>query len=588
MGPRKTLSLCIGLLCVTALIVATARKRTTSSGSTASDTTGIIPEEIDTPKPPLPETAAKFVDVTDHSGIVFTYRNGEEAGHFSILESLGGGAALFDYDTDGDLDLFLPGGGKFGPNRDILGLVPGLFRNEGDFRFTDVTHDAGFFDAAFYSHGAAAADYDQDGYPDLLVTGYGGLLLYHNQGDGTFAEVAGVAGVVGDLWSSSAAWGDIDNDGDLDLYVANYVDWSFENDPYCPGTVPGQRDICPPKTYEPLPDYYFSNNGDGTFRDDSQAVGLQDIGKGLGVLIGDFDNDGDADVYVANDTVPNFLYRNDGSGYLEDYSMLSATALSDKGVAEGSMGVDLADFNLDGQLDLWVANYERESIGLYRNEGNCSFQYVSQSTGITAVDSLYVGWGTVFFDFDRDGDEDVVVSNGHVVRFPENAPLRQRPLLFENQGGTRFENVAPAAGDYLTRQHMGRGLAMGDIDEDGDVDLVISHTNEPVALLSNESGNDNNWMSLRLIGTTSNRAAIGARIAIRSGGSRQWRQVKGGTSYASTHDPRVFVGFAQATVVDEVEIHWPSGLTQTLTGLPVNRVVTIIEGQGVEDSAATQ
>ncbi|MEO2016838.1 MAG: CRTAC1 family protein [Fuerstiella sp.] len=530
----------------------------------------------------MPKTLAMFTERTTGSNVSFTYRNDQEAEHYSILESLGGGVALLDYDGDGDLDLFAPGGGEFGADKEIRGVLPGLFRNEGRFRFTEVTREAGFSSAPFYSHGAAAADYDEDGFPDLLITGYGGLQLYRNRGDSTFEQVAVPAGLNNESWSSSAAWGDVDGDGDLDLYLAHYVQWSFDDDVYCPASKPGLREICPPKTYEPLPDVYYSNNSDGTFSDDSDGIGLRDDGKGLGVLIGDFDNDGDVDIYVANDTTANFLYRNDGAGHLEDFSMLSATALSDKGVAEGSMGVELADFNLDGRPDLWVANYERESIGLYRNEGNCSFQYVSQSAGITAVDSLYVGWGTAFLDFDRDGDQDVVVSNGHVVRYPENAPLRQKPLLFENQAGTRFVNVAPAVGKYFTEPHMGRGVARGDIDEDGDVDLVISHINEPVSLLSNDSTDKNNWLSLRLIGTKSNRSAIGSRITLRTAAGAQIRQINGGTSYASTNDPRVYFGLAKADSVESIEISWPAGAVESLFNVSANQVITLIEGQGLQ------
>ena len=549
-------------------------------------------------QPVLPETLAYFTDVTEQSGVSFTYRNGDEAGHFAILESLGGGVALFDYDNDGDLDLFLPGGGKFGPEQQILGLPPAVFRNEGEFQFTDVTNECGLNRAGYYSHGVAAADYNEDGFTDLLVTGYGGLLLYRNQGDGTFVEVADAAALHDPTWSSSAAWGDVDGDGFLDLYVAHYADWSFENHPFCDGPERGQREVCPPKEFRPLPDSFFMNNGEGSFRDVSREIGLvfekteksgYGAGKGLGVLSADLDLDGDLDFYVANDTVPNFLYRNNGAGHLEEFGTFSGTALSDMGVSEGSMGVYLTDYNLDGYPDLWVVNYERESIGVYRNDGKCSFQPVSQSSGVTAVGSLYVGWGTVFLDVDRDGDEDGFVSNGHVIRYPLNTPLRQLPLLFENtekNNRRRFVNVAPAAGTYLTEQHMGRGVAMGDIDEDGDVDLAVMHTNEPVSLLSNESRDQNHWLSLCLIGTASNRSAIGSRITISSARGEQTRQIIGGASYASTNDLRAFFGVGEDSVVDRVEIHWPSGAVQVLTDVSVDQVVTVIELPSTEVQAA--
>ena len=362
-------------------------------------------------------TSARFIDVTLQSGVTFTYRNGQEADNAAIVESLGGGVALVDYDGDGDMDLFFPGGGEFGPDQQIHGRPSALFRNDGGWRFTEVTQLAGVSRAPYYSHGIAAGDFDSDGFPDLLVTGYGGLQLFQNQGDGTFQEVSASAGLNDRLWSSSAAWGDFNGDGHLDLYVTHYVNWSFKNHPYCAGPKKGQREVCPPREYQPLPDTLYTSNGDGTFRDVSREVGLrvegEGLGKGLGVLLADVDVDGDLDIYVANDTVPNFLYRNNGQGHFDEVGLMSGTSLSESGTSDGSMGVDLGDFNLDGLPDLWVANYERESFALYRNEGNCNFQHVSQSVGLTDVGGVYVGWGTVFFDFDRDGDEDVFVSNGH-------------------------------------------------------------------------------------------------------------------------------------------------------------------------------
>ena len=527
------------------------------------------------------ESTVQFADLTASTGIEFTYRNGEEAGHFAILESLGGGVALFDYDLDGGLDVLLPGGGKFGPEQQISGHSPGLFASRGDWRFDDVTVFAGLQAAPTYSHGAGAADYDNDGFTDVLVTGYGGLLLFHNQGDGTFAEVATRAALDDELWSSSAAWGDFDADGNLDLYVAHYVDWSFEKHPFCAGPRAGLREVCPPRQFQPLPDVLYLGNGDGTFRDASRSAGLivegNETGKGLGVVAADVDLDGQLDIYVGNDTVPNFLYRNLGDARFEDASLISGTSLSDKGVPDGSMGVDVGDFNLDGRPDVWVANYERESFALYRNEGNGFFQHVSQGTGITAAGGLYVGWGTMLFDADRDGDEDMFASNGHVIRYPSNAPLRQKPLLFENLAGKRFVNTAPRAGDYLDSPHMGRGVALGDIDDDGRLDLAVSHTNEPMSLLRNESTDGNHWIGLRLIGTRSNRDAIGAIVRLHTAGGAQLRQVKGGGSYASTSDRRIHFGIGDQTRVERATIRWPSGHEQTITAPEIDRYHTIIE-----------
>ena len=525
-------------------------------------------------------TSARFVEMAESSGVDFTYRNGEEAGHFSILESLGGGVALFDYDADGQLDLFLPGGGEFGPDQEVRGLPPALYRSRGHWEFAEVTQTSGTARADYYSHGAAVADYDADGFPDVLVTGYGGLLLFRNQGDGTFSEVARASGLTDELWSSSAAWGDLDDDGHLDLYVAHYVDWSFENHPLCAGPQPGQREVCPPRQFTGLPDALYMSNGDGSFHDASAAAGLSRHGKGLGVIIADVDVDGRLDIYVANDTVPNFLYRNSGSVRLEEMGLISGTSLSDVGIPDGSMGVDLGDYNLDGLPDLWVANYERESFALYRNEGTFVFQHVSQATGVTAVGGLYVGWGTVFFDFDADGDEDVFVSNGHVIRHPVNAPLDQTPLLYENRGGTRLVNVAPAARGYMTRAHMGRGVAAGDLDGDGDLDLGVSRTNQPVALLSNESRGANHWLGLRLIGVRSPRQPVGAIAELHTPAGVQTRQLKGGTSYASSSDPRLYFGLGGSPQVDRVRIRWPSGVVQTISPARVDTTLTVVEQPG--------
>ena len=518
-----------------------------------------------------------FIDLAEKSGIRFTYRNGEEAEQAAMLESMGGGVALFDYDSDGNLDLFFPGGGEFEPIHVIRGRPPALFRNGGDGLFLEVSRSAGLGKAPFYSHGTAVGDFDEDGFPDLLVTGYGGVLLFHNCGDGTFEDVAQTAGLVLQSFSTSAAWGDVNGDGVLDLYVTNYVNWSFQNHPYCDRPELNKREVCNPRDFEPLPDIFYAGKGDGTFRDASREAGLQPGGKGLGVLLGDFDLDGDLDAYIGNDTTPNYLYRNDGGGRLSEVGITSGAALSDFGTSDGSMGVDLADFNLDGLPDLWVTNFEMESLGLYRNEGGFTFRHVSRAFGLRAVGLNFIAFGTVFFDMDRDGDEDVFVTNGHVNHYPVDSPRKQRPLLFENRQGKRFENIAPSAGPYLSEGHLGRGVAVGDLDNDGDLDLMIGHTNDPAAVLSNESKNRNHWIGLRLIGTTSHRDAVGAIVGLVTDEGEQIRQVKGGTSYLSASDPRVFFGLGEAQTIDRISIRWPSGIVQELRAAKVDRYHLIHE-----------
>lgn len=523
-------------------------------------------------------TLARFAAVTDRSGVEFVYRDGQEAGHFSMVESLGGGVAIFDFDGDRLLDLFFPGGGRFGEGREILGLPSSLYRNTGSLRFQDVSESAGAEKTPFYNHGAAVGDFNSDGFPDLLVTGYGGLLLFANNGDGTFTEVARPAGLTDELWSSSAGWGDLNGDGVLDLYVAHYVDWSFDNHPEC-GTLSGQRDVCPPKRFSGLPHTLYFGAGDGTFVDVSREAGLEphgELGKGLGVLLADVDLDGKLDIYVANDTVANFLYHNLGNGKFSEVGNESGTALSDMATPDGSMGIDLTDFNGDGLPDIWVANYERESLALYRNEGNCQFLHVSRMTGVTAVGSLYVSFGTLFLDFDRDGDEDIFVSNGHVIRVPSNSPVRQVPLLFENRGG-RFFNVAPEAGECMREAHLGRGAAGGDLDGDGDVDLVLTPINEPAEVLSNESPNRNHWLRIRLIGTRSHRDAVGARLTLETSAGRQTRQIKGGGSYLSQSDLAVFFGIPEGATVEKLTIDWPSGARDELVALELDQTSIVVE-----------
>lgn len=530
-----------------------------------------------------PTSPIRFEEVTASSGVDFKYRNGEEAGEVAILESLGGGVGLFDLDGDGDLDLCFPGGGHYSDKkadgkRDVLGWPHAIYRNDGDWHFTDVTAFTGATASPYYSHGAAAADYDNDGFCDLLITGFGGVLLLHNQGDGTFEEIAKSAGMTDSLWSSSAAWGDFNKDGALDIYIAHYVNWSFDNHPFCPAPKGGgARESCPPREFKGLPDVLYVSNGDGTFRDVSKECGLQPEGKGLGVLTADLDVDGDVDVYVGNDTVANFLFRNDGTGKFEEVGLVSGTALNQTGSPDGSMGVDVGDFNLDGLPDLWVANFERESIALYRNDGNCLFQHVSQGTGVTAIGALYVGWGTAFCDFDNDGDEDTFVSNGHVIRYPENAPIREKPLLFENRQGKRMENIAPTVGPYFNESHQGRGSAAGDLDRDGDQDLVVSRMNEPIALLANTTKTDHHWISLRLIGRQSPRLPIGVIVKLKTSRGEQNRQIKGGSSYASTVDSVVSFGLGSEAAVESITIQWPSGQTQTLSSLGSDRSWVVIE-----------
>ncbi len=508
-----------------------------------------------------------------------SYQNGEMTGHRAILESLGGGVGLADFDRDGWLDAVFPRGGEISPELSVLPGATRIHRGRPDLTAEDVTGVAGFVLTTSYTHGVAIADVDDDGFPDLVITGYQGLQYWKNQGDGTWQESTRSTGLQLDtLWSSSAAWGDLNRDGVLDLYVAHYVDWSVLNHPLCPNTA-GERDVCPPRQFNPLPDEVFLGNGDGSFRSGRKELGLREDGKGLGVLIADLDANGLLDVYVANDTVPNFFYRAQPDGTMLENGMFSGTALSDVGTPDGSMGVSFGDFDLDGRPDLWVANYERELFAMYRNLGAGLFQHVSQATGIGALGANYVGFGTVFGDWDLDGDEDLVVSNGHVQMLPSNAPVRQRPLLLGNQAGRRLINVTAGAGEYFDESHIGRGIASGDLDRDGDLDLVSTPTNESVAVLVNTSPRKGRWLQVAMVATKSPRDAIGAQVTLETSSGLRVRQVTSGGSYLSQSSRTLHWGVPEGSTADWMVVRWPSGAEQRFAVPSLETEWLAIEGR---------
>lgn len=523
-----------------------------------------------------PAAQLRFEEMTANSGFEFIPVNGAESGHAGIIESLGSGIALFDFDLDGDLDVFMPGGGSFGPGETFVGKCGGLFRNDGDWKFSDVTKAAGLAQALAYTHGVSIGDFDSDGAPDFAVTGFGHVALYRNSLDGTFDEVGLAAGLVDNSWGTSAAWGDFNHDGNLDLFIAHYMDWSFENHPYC-ASQNGQREICPPRQFKPLADVLFFSNGDGTFRDGTTAAGLTEKGKSLGVTAADIDQDGDLDIYVTNDGGANWLYVNDGHGHFAEQAVRQGVALNEMGHADGSMGVDLGDIDGNGLHDLWVTNFENETIAVYQQQSIGGFRSVSRGIGVAAVGQVYVGWGTALVDFDRDSDLDSVATNGHVVHFPVNATAKQTPLLFENIDGQWFANVAPTAGPYFKGSYMGRGLAVGDIDNDGDIDIAISHTNANASLLSNTTNNANHWVSFRCIGTRCHRDAVGTIVRLTTKSGTYVRQVASGRSYASSCDNRLFFGLGLAEKIEHVEIVWPGGAKQELPFSKVDREYTVIE-----------
>ena len=452
--------------------------------------------------------------------------------------------------------------------------------------FVEIGDLAGVTAAPFFSHGCAAADFDNDGFPDLLLTGYGGLQLFKNQGDGTFLELHATAGLLDNAWSSSAGWGDLNGDGSLDLYVAHYVNWSFEHNPVC-NADGGRRDVCPPRAFDGLTDIIYYSNADGTFRDATREAGLKPGGKGLGVLMADVDLDRDLDIYVANDTTENFLYLNNGSGRFEESALQNGVAVDQEGMPNGSMGVSIADFDGDGLPDIWVTNFEKETFALYRNEGHGQFIHASRESGVTAIGSLFVGFGTAAGDLDLDGDEDIVVANGHVVYFPSQGTDRQLPILLENLTKGQFRRALLPPDTYFSTPHLARGLALGDIDNDGDLDIVVAHTNEPAAVVLNETSrhatssrphaDGNHWVSLQLIGTRCNRSAIGARVVLHTTRGDQSRQVSGGGSYLSQGDIQMVFGIPAGATLTGATVVWPTGPDQVLSDLQVDHMTVVVE-----------
>jgi hypothetical protein len=501
---------------------------------------------------------------------------------------MGAGCAFFDYDNDGWMDIYLVNSGKCDVYDPSPPLRNALYKNNRDGTFTDVTEKAGV-PGVGYGQGVAAGDYDGDGFPDLYVTGYGRSVLYHNNGDGTFTDVTEKAGVSAPGWAASAVWFDYDNDGRLDLFVCRYVDFDKAKHHRCsapkvPG-LPDQAAYCNPRSYGPTPSWLFHNNGDGTFTDVSQSSGVAEHrGKALGVVATDINNDGRLDLFVANDTVADFLFVNRENGRFEDVAGQAGVAYSAEGRPRGAMGVDSADYNQDGWMDLFVTNLDREMFSMYQNQHDETFDDDASRNGVGPATRFMSGWGLSFFDYDNDGNLDLFLVNGEpddqVARVDPRVSYREPLMLFKNTGAG-FKDISRDAGPVFARQMAGRGLALGDFDNDGSVDVLVSNNNEAPLLLRNNAASQNHWLGIKLVGKKANIDAIGTRVSYQSGDLKRSRMKVGGGSYLSSHDPRMVLGLGKRTKVDWLEVNWPqpSGLKQRFTDLPLDRYITIHEGK---------
>jgi Tfp pilus assembly protein PilF len=538
----------------------------------------------------------RFVDATSSSGLKFQHHNSATSNKY-LIETMTGGVAIFDYDNDGWMDVFFVNGARLKdrqPDGEPLDKSAPqfwnrLYRNNHDGTFVDATEKSGLRGRG-YGMGAAAADYDNDGFSDLFVTNYGEAILYHNNGDGTFSDVTARARLMVEGWATGAGFFDYDNDGYLDLFVCRYLQWNFrEGSLFCGVNQPGGRSYCHPDKFQPISNHLFKNNGDGTFSDVSRASGISaSLGKGLGVAFGDFNNDGFTDINVANDSFPQFLFKNNGDGTFTEVGKMSGVSYTEDGKTFAGMGTDFADVDNDGNPDIVTTALPYEYFSFFRNEGNGSFSYATLTSGLGKVTRLFSGWGMRIFDYDNDGRKDLFFANGHVMDNIEltqpHLSYRQKPLLLRNVGN-EFVNVSPTSGEIFSRDWAARGAAFGDLDNDGGVDIVVSTCAGPAYCLRNEGGNRNHWIGIQLRGVRSNRQGIGAKIKLTtSNGQTQYNTVSTAGSYLSASDSRVFFGIGEEQSIKEIRIRWPSGIEQVIATPKPDQFLKVIEESPAEGS----
>ncbi len=534
--------------------------------------------QVAAPKP------VAFENIAAAAGVTFTHINGASADKY-LVETMGSGALFFDYDNDGWIDLFLVDGGSIADNAVSARARHRLFRNAGKGVFKDATESSGIRHQE-YGMGACAGDVDNDGRIDLYITNYGPNVLYRNGGNGVFTDVTRAAGVGLAGWSTSCAFLDIDGDGDLDLFVTNYLDAPKTNNRFCGDPQRRIRVYCHPLVYPAVANVLYRNDGKGAFTDVSAETGLNKyLGNGLGVAVGDYDDDGRPDVFVANDSVPNFLFHNEGGGRFTEIGLLAGVAVARDGKPRAGMGTEFADYNGDGRLDLVVTNHEFETTSLFRNDGGSSFVDTTLDAGISSATLPFVGFGVGFFDFDNDADLDLSIVNGHVIDntalFRAGSTHAQRKLLFQNTNGRRFAEISQQSGSGFAKDTVGRTLIGGDIDNDGDIDLVVTNNGGAAEILRNTGGNARNAVEIRVVGTRSNRDGLGARLTITAGGRTQVREIKSGSSYLGQNDLRAHVGLGEAARVDRIDVRWPAGQTESIRDVAANQIVTVTEGKGI-------
>lgn len=522
-----------------------------------------------------------FEEVPPQTSKITWVHNNAQSADRQLPETVGAGCAFLDYDNDGWMDIYFVNSGPSDFFTPKTPLKNALYHNNHDGTFTDVTDRAGVAGGKF-GMGVAAGDFDGDGFVDLYITNYGSNILYHNNGNGTFTDVTDKAGVAAPGWSTCAVWFDYNNDGKLDLFVSSFVFYDKSQNPLCTDPTLQRRYYCVPRLFKPMPSHLFRNNGNGTFTDVSRESGIADSpGKSFGVVATDVNNDGWMDLFVANDTMPNFLFVNKGNGKFEEVGLAAGVAYGEAGRPRSGMGVDAVDYDGDGWQDIFVANIDHEFFSLYHNDKELIF--TDQPGEIAPSTHLLSGWGLKFFDYDNDGDPDLFLVNGHPDDMIESRIARVRykePLLLFENTGKGFKDVSATSGAVFSKVFSGRGMAVGDFDNDGDLDVLVSNNGEPPLLLRNQGGNKNNWFGLNLVATKSNPAGVGAVITWQAGGVKRSRLRNGGGSYLSSHDPREILGLGTATKVDSIEIRWPSGTIDKLTNVPLNKYIKVVEGAG--------